>query len=151
MGNAAPGKCDAAIAPDGSVVFAAVSGTGPWGVEVRRSTLPWTSWPDFVAVSGDANVLAGVCVAVAGSTVRLLWQSAASTAVLYADSVDDGVSWGTPATLFNPGHTVYGIACVGDLNTVVIAYDVLGLGSQRLALWRYSGSGVLPTGRMATW
>ena len=68
LGSAAPGKCDAAIAPDGSVVFAAVSGSGPWGLEVRRSTLPWTSWPDFVSVSGDANALAGVCVAVAGST-----------------------------------------------------------------------------------
>ena len=72
-----------------------------------------------------------MCLCVAGTVVRALWQAATSTAILYADSVDSAATWGGPAALFDPGHPCYGIAPDGDLTTVLVAYDPIGLGAAR--------------------
>jgi hypothetical protein len=136
------GPCAAAIAPDGSVVAAYVSTASPNTIYVQRVTDPSSAsqWASWTSVSADARAQAGVCLCVAGGTVRLLWQAAASTAVRYADSLDGGQTWSAPAALFDPGKPCYGLGADGDLTRVFVAYDPGGLGYVRVAAWTLAGT-----------
>jgi len=143
VGASAGGPAAAALATDGALVAGYVGTVVPNAVYALRVTDPAdpARWAGWSVLSADARAQAGLCLSVAGSVVRALWQAATSTAILYADSADSGVTWGIPATLFDPGHPCYGIAADGDLTTVLVAYDPVGLGAVRLAAWHGTGPG----------
>lgn len=139
---ASSGPTASAIAPDGSVVSAYVSTSVPQTIYVRRVSDPANAaqWGAWTAISTDGRAQAGVALCVAGSTMRVLWQSSTTTAIKYADSTNSGASWTAPAALFDPAAPCYGLAADGDLSQVLVAYDALGLGSVRLAVWKLSGT-----------
>ena len=130
------------IAPDGSVISAYISTGAPQTVYARRVTDPTSAgaWAIWTALGTDARGQAGVALCVAGGTVRLLWQAGASTDILFADSLDSGAAWSAPAVLFDPAARCAGLAADGDLGLVLVAYDALGLGSIRLAVWKQIGA-----------
>jgi hypothetical protein len=141
-GGAAGGPTAALIGPDGSVIAASIGTALPQTVQALRVTDPadpaqWSAW---TAISADARAEAGPALCTAGSTTRLLWQAAASTAIYYVDSLDRGHTWSAPAVLFDPAAQCYGLAADGDLEVVLVAYDALGLGSVRLAVWQWAGT-----------
>lgn len=140
---AAGGPVAAALAPDGALVAGYMGTVVPDTVYALRVTDPAdpARWSGWVTLSANARAQGGLCLCVAGTVVRALWQAATSTAILYADSADSGATWGAPAALFDPGHPCYGIAADGDLATVLVAYDPIGLGAVRLAAWHGPGSG----------
>jgi hypothetical protein len=142
--GAAGGPCAAVIAPDGALIVAYVTGAliaYPNGaVYVVRITVPAVAvqWSTWSLVEADGREDAGVALIVAGSTVRLLWQASTTTNVRYVDSANSGVTWGSPATLFNPAHALTGLTGEGDLTILFAGYDPVGLGNRRVAAWRQS-------------
>jgi hypothetical protein len=140
-GGAAGGPTASLIGPDGSVISAYVGTSLPQTVYAQRVTDPAspTQWSAWTAISADGRAQAGPALCTAGGTTRLLWQAAASTAIYYVDSLDSGLTWSGPAVLFDPAAPCYGLAADGDLGLVLVAYDALGLGSVRLAVWRLAG------------
>jgi len=145
VGASVGGPAAAALATDGALVAGYVGTVVPNAVYALRVTDPAdpARWAGWSVLSADARAQAGLCLSVAGSVVRALWQAATSTAILYADSADSGVTWGIPATLFDPGHPCYGIAADGpradrsdwtngDQNTIV------GIGAVRQAAGTYA-------------
>ncbi len=140
--GAPTGPCASALAPDGSLINVYVTTSLPQTVKVQRVIDPANAgqYAVWTALTTDGRAQAGVCVIVSGATVRVLWQSTAGTAIWAADSTNNGVSFGAPASLFDPGHPCYGIAADQDLTRVFVAYDALGLGSVRVALWTLSGT-----------
>jgi hypothetical protein len=109
-------------------------------VYVLRVTDPTSAaqWAGWTQITSDGREQTGVCLLTVGSTIRLLYQQGSTSAVRYVESSTSGQSWSAPASLFDPGHPCYGIAADGDLGTVFVAYDPLGLGSMRLAAWQNS-------------
>jgi len=132
------GPCAACLAPDGSVVAAYVSASNVYVLRVVDPTNA-ALWAGWTLLSSDGREQTGVCLCAAGTTVRLIYQQGSASAVRFADSLDNGHSWSAPATLFDPGHLCYGLAADGDLNTVLVAYDAVGLGAVRLAAWQQAG------------
>ena len=133
------GPLAAALASDGALIVATFAGGF---VSAQRVVAPGSpaSWLASTSFSSDARAQAGVAICVSGSTVRVLWQAAATTRVLCVTSTDNGQTYGVVAILFDPGKPMYGIAAPSDLTQVIIAYDRVGIGSERLALWKLSGS-----------
>ncbi|HEY8285546.1 MAG TPA: hypothetical protein VIJ28_14270 [Chloroflexota bacterium] len=136
------GPTGSIIAPDGSVISAYISSGPPQTVYARRVTDPTNAaqWGSWTTISADGRGQAGVAICVAGATVRLLWQAGASTGIFHVDSLDSGVTWSAPALLFDPAARCAGLAADGDLSLVLVAYDALGLGAIRLAVWKLAGS-----------
>ncbi|HXT38206.1 MAG TPA: hypothetical protein VN837_21730 [Chloroflexota bacterium] len=136
------GPTGSVIAPDGAVISAYISTGTPQTVYARRVTDPTNAgqWGAWTTISADGRGQTGVGLCVAGATVRLLWQAGASTGIFHADSLDSGISWSAPALLFDPAARCAGLAADGDLSLVLVAYDALGLGSIRLAVWKLAGS-----------
>lgn len=138
--GASTGPCAACLAPDGSLVVAYVA-----GATVKATRIPdpsvaaqWTA--GYTTVSADGRESAGVALCDNGVTVRLLFQQGSSTDIRYCDSLDNGVSWSAPASLFALGKTCYGIGFVDvNFSTVFVAYDNTGGGTVRLAVWRFGG------------
>ena len=63
------------------------------------------------ASKSDAG--AGVCLAPLSDRLRLFWQDSATTLIYAADSLDNGVTWSAPASLFDAGGTAAGIGADG--------------------------------------
>lgn len=138
-GSGATGPCAAAVAPDGSVIAAYLALGAPNQILTSRVTDPSSAaqWGATAVRSSDARGTVAPCLVVSGSTVRLIWQAAATLNVLYCDSTDSGQTWSAPATLFSPGHVCYGVAGDQDLTKVFIAYDP-GSTFIRVAAWTNS-------------
>jgi hypothetical protein len=136
------GPTGAVIAPDGAVVMACIppdDAQHPYGrLQVRRIETPASAggWGPFLDIATVAEPAAGVCLAVCGPVVRVLWRSRLGTGILCADSLDSGRTWSAPAQLFDPGRAVYGIGCPGDLGVVILLCASTLAGSFRIACWR---------------
>jgi hypothetical protein len=123
---------NAAIYSSGSsIIRAAVSQHGdPNTVTAYRIPSPTTAanWPAAAVATLSTNAMAsaGVCLVQSGSTIRCFWCDITSQGIKYADSTDDGVTWGAAQTAQSIPPSVTSI-CQGivaeSTTSIVCAYQ----------------------------